>query len=114
MEIDLGTDTDLDAVRLFPRTDTPASGGGTAGFPVDFTLQVRADGATSYSTVRTVTAQPDPDGRVQTYGFRTTTARYLRLQATKLGSPASDETTKYRLQLAEITVPTAATTVTSN
>ena len=114
VEIDLGADTDLDAVRLFPRTDTAAAGGGTAGFPVDFTLQTRADGATSYTTVRTVTGQANPDGRVQTYGFKTATARYLRLQATRLGSPASDETTKYRLQLAELTVPTAATTVTSN
>lgn len=114
VEIDLGADTDLDAVRLFPRTDTLAAGGGTAGFPVDFTLQARADGATSYATVRTVTSQPNPGGVVQTYGFKTTTARYVRLQATRLGTPASDEPTKYRLQLAELTVPTAATTVTSN
>ncbi|MEU6381639.1 discoidin domain-containing protein [Streptomyces sp. NPDC046909] len=114
VEVDLGADTDLDAIRLFPRTDTPAAGGGTAGFPVDFTLQTRADGAGTYTTVRTVTSQPNPGGMVQTYGFRTTTARYIRLQATRLGSPASDEATKYRLQLAELTVPTAATTVTGN
>ena len=95
-------------------TDTPAAGGGTAGFPVDFTIQTRADGATGYNTVRTVTGQANPDGRVQTYGFRTTTARYVRLQATRLGAPATDESAKYRLQLAELTVPTAATTVTSN
>ncbi|MFI9834658.1 discoidin domain-containing protein [Streptomyces sp. NPDC051913] len=114
VEIDLGADTDLDAVRLFPRTDTAAAGGGSAGFPVDFTLQTRPDGGTTYTTVRTVTGQPNPDGRVQTYGFRTTTGRYLRLQATRFGAPAADETAKYRLQLAELTVPTAATTVTSN
>jgi hypothetical protein len=41
---------------------------------------------------------------VQTYGFKTATARYVRLQVTKLGAPASDETTKYRLQLAGIRV----------
>ncbi len=104
VEIDLGTDTDLDAVRLFPRTDTSAAGGGTAGFPVDFTLQTRADGATTYTTVRTVTGQPNPNGLPQTYGFKTTTARYLRLQATRLGAPAADETTRYRLQLAEIRI----------
>ncbi|MEU2281521.1 discoidin domain-containing protein [Streptomyces sp. NPDC013178] len=114
VEIDLGADTDLDTVRLFPRTDTPAAGGGTAGFPVDFSIQVRADGAGSYTTVRTVTGEPNPSGLVQTYGFRTTTARYVRLQATRLGTPASDEPAKYRLQLAELTVPTAATTVTGN
>ncbi|MGW0425409.1 discoidin domain-containing protein [Streptomyces sp. NPDC003015] len=114
VEIDLGADTDLDAVRLFPRTDTLATGGGTAGFPVDFALQTRADGSTNYTTVRTVTAEPNPNGLPQTYGFKTTTARYVRLQATKLGAPATDESTKYRLQLAELTVPTAGTTVTSN
>ncbi|MET9773939.1 discoidin domain-containing protein [Streptomyces sp. NPDC006367] len=114
VEIDLGADTDIDAVRLFPRTDTPAAGGGTAGFPVDFTLQARADGAASHTTVRTVTGEPDPGGLVQTYGFRTTTARYLRLQATRLGKSASDEPARHRLQLAELTVPTAGTTVTAN
>ncbi|UUU19860.1 alpha-L-rhamnosidase-related protein [Streptomyces sp. DSM 40750] len=114
VEIDLGADTDLDAVRLFPRTDTPAAGGGTAGFPVDFTVQTRSDGSSAYTTVRTVTGQPNPNGLVQTYGFKTTTARHVRLQVTKLGTPASDETSKWRLQLAELTVPTAATSVTSN
>ncbi|WP_128429284.1 discoidin domain-containing protein [Streptomyces cyaneus] len=114
IEIDLGADTDLDALRLFPRTDTAAAGGGTAGFPVDFTIQTRPDGAGTYTTVRTVTAEPNPSGLPQTYGFKTTTARYVRLQATKLGTPAADETTKYRLQLAELTIPTAATTVTAN
>ncbi|MFC8094554.1 discoidin domain-containing protein [Streptomyces sp. NPDC057301] len=114
VEIDLGADTDLDAVRLFPRTDSPPAGGGTAGFPVDFTLQTRADGTTTYTTVRTGTGEPNPKGLPQTYGFKTTTARYVRLRATRLGSPASDEPAKYRLQLAELTVPTAATTVASN
>ncbi|MER6186982.1 discoidin domain-containing protein [Streptomyces sp. NPDC001652] len=114
VEIDLGADTDLDAVRLFPRTDTGAAGGETAGFPVDFTIQTRPDGAGTYTTVRTVTGQANPQGLVQTYGFKTTTARYVRLQATKLGAPASDESSKFRLQLAELTVPTAATTVSAN
>ncbi|MEU5310895.1 discoidin domain-containing protein [Streptomyces sp. NPDC021562] len=114
VEVDLGKDTYVDAVRLFPRTDTAAVGGGTAGFPVDFAVQVRPDGSTDYRTVRTVTGQADPEGSVQTYGFWTTTARYVRLMATKLGAPAADEPATYRLQLAELTVPTAATTVTGN
>ncbi|WBO61724.1 discoidin domain-containing protein [Streptomyces camelliae] len=104
VEIDLGADTDLDAVRLFPRTDTPAADGGTAGFPVDFTIQTRADGATSYTTVRTVTAEPDPGSAAQIYTLTSATGRYVRLKATKLGKSAADETTKYRLQLAEIHV----------
>ena len=114
VEVDLGADTDLDAVRLFPRTDTSAAGGGTAGFPVDFTIQTRPDGSSTYTTARTVTGQANPQGLVQTYGFKTATARYVRLQATKLGAAASDESTKFRLQLAELTVPTSATTVRAN
>ncbi|MFF0484894.1 discoidin domain-containing protein [Streptomyces sp. NPDC004435] len=114
VEIDLGADTDLDAVRLFPRTDTPASGGGTAGFPVDFTVQTRTSGGTTYSTVRTVTAAANPNGRPQTYGFKSTRARYVRLRASKLGTPATDEPTRYRLQLAEAHIPARGTTVTSN
>ncbi|MCC9711213.1 hypothetical protein E4N62_41930 [Streptomyces sp. MNU76] len=71
---------------------------------MDFTIQTRPDGSSTYTTVRTVTGQANPDGRVQTYGFRTTTDRYVRLQATRLGTPATDESAKYRLQLAEIRV----------
>ncbi|GGN40456.1 hypothetical protein GCM10011578_087910 [Streptomyces fuscichromogenes] len=104
MEIDLGTDTDPDAVRLFPRTDTAGAGGGTAGFPVDFTIQTRPDGSSVCTAVRSVTAEPNPGGLVQTYGFQTTTARRLRLQVSKLGTPAADEPAKYRLQLAEIRI----------
>jgi hypothetical protein len=102
VEIDLGAgaDADIDAVRLFPRTDTLAVGGGTAGFPVDFTLQTSADGAGTYTTVRTVTAAPNLNGPVQTYGFRTTTARHVRLQATGLGAPAANEASCARLGVA--------------
>ncbi|WP_327724588.1 discoidin domain-containing protein [Streptomyces europaeiscabiei] len=102
VEIDLGADTDLDAVRLFPRTDTGGAGGGTEGFPVDFTIQTRPDGSSTYTTARTVTGQSNPSGAAQTYTLTSTTGRYLRLTATKLGTPASDESTKFRLQLAEI------------
>ncbi|MBB5867817.1 hypothetical protein F4553_001196 [Allocatelliglobosispora scoriae] len=115
VEVDLGADTDLDALRLFPRTDTTATGGGTPGFPVDFTIQARANGAGSYTTVRTVTGQANPNGVPQTYGFTPTRARYLRVQATRLGAPAHDEAgVYYRLQLAELAVPPAHTVVTAS
>ncbi|MEU4445624.1 discoidin domain-containing protein [Actinosynnema sp. NPDC050801] len=114
VEVDLGANAGLDAVRLFPRTDTAATGGGTAGFPVDFTVQTRADGAATYTTVRRVTGQSNPGGRPQTFGFRTTTARHVRIQATKLGAPSTDEPARHRLQLAELQVPAAGLTVTSN
>ncbi|MER6129589.1 hypothetical protein ABT173_44950 [Streptomyces sp. NPDC001795] len=52
IEIDLGADRAIGSVTLHPRTDTGGAGGGTAGFPVDFTIQTRADGATSYTGCR--------------------------------------------------------------
>ena len=104
IEIDLGADRAIGSVTLHPRTDTGASGGGTAGFPVDFTIQTRPDGSSTYTTARSVTAQPNPNGTAQTYTLTSVTGRYLRLTATKLGKPASDESTRYRLQLAEIRV----------
>jgi hypothetical protein len=105
IEIDLGADRAIGSVTLHPRTDTSASGGGTAGFPVDFTLQTRGDGSTSYTTVRTVTGQANPNGTAQTYTLTSAIGRHLRLKATRLGAPASDESTLHRLQLAEIRIP---------
>jgi hypothetical protein len=104
IEVDLGADRTIGAVTLHPRTDTGGAGGGSAGFPVDFTLQTRSDGASSYATVRTVTGQSNPEGAARTYTLTSARGRYLRLRVTRLGAPASDETAKYRLQLAEIRV----------
>jgi alpha-L-rhamnosidase len=103
VEIDLGANNSFNQVKLFPRTDISANGGGTANFPVDFTIQVKSDGG-SYSTVKTVTGQANPNGTVQTYDIGSRNARYLKIDVTKLGTPASDETTKYRLQLAEVEI----------
>ncbi|WP_449487588.1 discoidin domain-containing protein [Streptomyces griseorubiginosus] len=67
IEVDLGADRAIGSVTLHPRTDTGAAGGGTAGFPVDFTFQTRTDGGTTYTTARTVTGEPNPNGAAQTY-----------------------------------------------
>ncbi|MFJ1730798.1 discoidin domain-containing protein [Streptomyces sp. NPDC088254] len=104
IEVDLGADRAIGSVTLHPRTDTGAAGGGTAGFPVDFTVQTRPDGSTAYTTARTVTAAPNPNGAAQTYTLTSATGRYVRLTVSKLGKPASDEATKYRLQLTEIRI----------
>nr|WP_259408243.1 glycoside hydrolase family 78 [Streptomyces akebiae] len=94
----------MGSATLYPRTDTGGAGGGTPGLPADFTLQIRADGDTSNTTARTVTGPPNPAGAAQTYTLASATGRYLRLHATRLGRLASDESTKYRLQLAEILI----------
>lgn len=104
IEIDLGADRAIGSVTLHPRTDASGAGGGSAGFPVDFTFQTRTDGGTTYTTARTVTGEPNPNGAAQTYPLTSANGRYLRLRATRLGRPASDETSRYRLQLAEIRI----------
>ena len=46
----------------------------------------------------------NPNGTPQSYALPTTTARYVRVFVTRLGTPAVDEPTRYRLQLAELSV----------
>lgn len=102
VEIDLGVDRPIGSITLYPRTDTAAVGGGSAGFPVDFTIQTRNNSANDYATVHTVTGQPNPAGVPVSYTLTGASGRYLRLQVTSLGTPASDEPTRYRFQLAEV------------
>lgn len=105
VDIDLGSNQTFSQVVLFPRTDAVSTSGGTANFPVNFTLQVAPDGG-SYAMVATVTNQADPAGMPQTYAFTATNARHVRVVATTLGIPASGESgaNYYRLQLAELVV----------
>jgi hypothetical protein len=101
--IDLGTTNSIGSVILYPRTGTQSTDGGSANFPVDFSVQVSTDG-TNFNTVKTVTGQANPNGSPKAYNFSATNARYMKLNVTRLGSPSSDEPGKYRLQLAEIQV----------
>lgn len=71
---------------------------------MDFTIQTRPDGSTTCTTVRTITAEPNPGGDAQTYALTSATGRYLRLAAAKLGKAASNESTRYRFQLAEVRI----------
>ncbi|MGI5423503.1 hypothetical protein [Streptomyces sp. CA-179760] len=54
--------------------------------------------------MRTVTGQTNPEGGAQTYTLTAARGRHLRLRASRLGRPASDESTRYRLQLGEIRI----------
>ncbi len=103
VDVDLGANQTVNEIKLYPRTDTGAAGGGTANFPVNFTIQTAPDGG-AYTTTTTITGQANPNGVVQAYAFPATTARHVRVSVTKLGTPASDETSTYRLQLAEMQV----------
>lgn len=104
VEIDLAADTAITDVVLYPRTDTKGTGiTGCANFPVDFKLEVRtAAGVTTevYSTTNVA----NPNFSPVTISFNRARGRYIRLTATKLGTPAADESTNFRLQFAEMQV----------
>ncbi|MEU0568600.1 discoidin domain-containing protein [Nonomuraea sp. NPDC005983] len=93
VQVDLGGPSRVSKVVLWPRSDGAATGN---GFPVDFTIQVSADG-TNWTTVATRAGYPKPGATGQQFGFAPMTARYVRTTATKLDS-------SYLMQFAEIEV----------
>ena len=105
VDVDLGSNQSISSVTLFPRTGVAAVGGGSPDFPVNFTVQVAPDGG-SFTIVATISGQANPNGAAQSYSFAATSVRHVRVVATLLGSPASDEgiSNAYRLQLAELQV----------
>jgi len=105
VEIDLGAAVALSKIVLLPRGDTPSKEGTSAGFPRDFTVQLATDPG-AYKTVATYTDCPVPGAEGMSVNFYTVigypSARYIRVAATRLGAPASDEPLMYRLQLGRI------------
>jgi F5/8 type C domain len=104
IEVDLGSNQSVSSIKLYPRNNWSAVGGGSPNFPVDFSVQVAPDGSSTYTTVKTVGGQINPDQSAQTYSFAATSARRIRVAVTGLGSPASDEASVRRLQLSEMQV----------
>ncbi|GAA2792476.1 hypothetical protein GCM10010441_17130 [Kitasatospora paracochleata] len=95
IQTDLGAVTPLNRVDLFPRNDGSSTG---MGFPVDFTVQVSADGS-NWTTVANRTGYPRPGTGAQSFPFPTTGVRYIKVTGTKL---SADPHGTYYLQLAEI------------
>ncbi len=112
VQVDFGKDTLFDEIVLFPRIKMTQVADGSPNFPVDYRLESLINGATgAYSIIQSVVAQPDPRGLPQIFHFVPRSARYIRIFATRLGNPSSDETSSYRFQLGEIEVrQTIATT----
>ncbi|MFI6539770.1 discoidin domain-containing protein [Nonomuraea sp. NPDC050547] len=95
IQVDLGAARPLSRVDLHPRSDGANTG---LGFPVDFTIQVSANGS-AWTTVATRTGYPRPAAGAQTFPFATTSARYVKVTGTNL---RPDQFGRYHLQLAEI------------
>ncbi|MFF9645360.1 discoidin domain-containing protein [Kitasatospora aureofaciens] len=96
VKLDLGSTRRISRVDLYPRADGAAAG---LGFPVDFSIQVSTDGS-NWTTVTDRTNYPKPtDGSVQAFPFAPADARYIRVNATRLGTDPNGD---YRMQFAEI------------
>jgi hypothetical protein len=113
VEIDLGRNVAFNQIALFPRTDVTASNGSAAGFPQDFTIQVKPEGG-GYTTVKTLTNEMNSDLQPKTYEVGNQNARYILIDVTRLGMFASDDQNNYRFQLAEIEVYNYQTVVARN
>ena len=104
IEIDFGEETAINQVVLYPRTDTTTANGETPNFPVDFQIQVM-DYQGNYCDILAVTGQKPPGvGESVSYQIAKLSTRSIRIFPTKLGIPAKQEPTLYRLQLSEIEV----------
>jgi len=96
--VDLGTNYTVGKVNLYPRNDVSNVG---QGFPIDFAVQVSQNNST-WTTVANLTNYALPTSNVQSFSFTQVTARYVRINATKLRINASDN--NYYFQLAEFEV----------
>ena len=99
VETDIGRNRIVSKVILYPRTDI--SGNQPRAIPEDFTIQVRAEGDSDYTVVKTITGHPnnssDPIVLQLDEGVL---ARYVRVSATKLGAVEGG----YHMQFAEMEV----------
>ncbi|MCX8128594.1 MAG: MBL fold metallo-hydrolase [Clostridia bacterium] len=103
VEVDLGADCSFNQIKLFPRSDILSVNGLTAGFPVDYSIQVKPENGV-YSVISSVTGQQDLQGNPRIFSFETLNARYVKVNVTKLGNPPKDEPRVYRFQLAELEI----------
>lgn len=94
VQVDLGSARPVGRVDLYPRADGANTG---LGFPIDFTVQVSADGS-SWTTVATKTGFARPTG-AETFPFATANVRYVKVTGTNLRPDAFGH---YHLQFAEI------------
>ncbi|WP_214321687.1 discoidin domain-containing protein [Nonomuraea sediminis] len=95
VKVDLGSTRSISRVDLYPRNDGASTG---LGFPVDFTVQVSANG-TSWTTVASPTGYARPSADPQTFPFAPVNARYVKVTGTNL---RTDNLGHYHMQFAEI------------
>ena len=99
--VDLGRAVRIDNIKLYPRDDQEAEGG---GFPADFKIQASGDLNNWTDLVtRTEYGHGQKTLGVQAFVFTSRRCRYVRVYATRLGKVSSSPL-EYRFQLAELEV----------
>jgi len=97
--IDLGKEIPVTQINLWPRNDKGTNVG--LGFPSDYKVMLSSD-KQQWETIVHETDAPQPtDGKVVTHTFDPVTARYIKVEASKL---RPDPNKDFVFQLAEIEV----------
>ena len=100
LEFDLGAETALSKIVLLPRDGKPV-----AGFPRDFKVQL-AKQKGAFTTVANYSDFAPPDRRGLSVDLNTVigfpSARYVRIEVTRLGPPPLDEPNVRRLQFSRV------------
>ena len=111
LTVDLGESKLVSSVTLYGYSEVSSATGKAMGFPENFTIQTSSDGNT-WTTQVTETGYTAPSalGGVEFY-FTTTDARYIKIEATKLGNPNAAQ---YYLAFAEVQVGFTSKTKTVN
>ncbi len=108
--LDLGETKMVSSLILYPN-DTLDQNGKAAGFPSDFTIETSTDG-TTFTVRRTETAYPTPSCNQKVeLTFSPVSARYVKLNVTKLGTADRLNIGKYMLSLSEVKVGTASVAI---
>ncbi len=98
IQVDLGTNYQIDRVDLYPRNAAMREG---ESFPIDFTIQVSLD-ANNWRTVVSRTGYPKPGTEAQKFTFDPTVDRYVKITGTNLRYLGAESA--YFMQFAEIEV----------
>lgn len=101
--LDLGEEKTVSQITLYGGSRTDADGK-AAGFPKNFTVSTSSDETNwAIQTEQTDCAAPDPQSPI-TISFEAHTARYIRIDITKLGSSEDSKTNEFNVSLSEIAV----------
>jgi len=96
---DFGSNRTVGEVDIYPRNDAGNIG---QNFPINFTIQTSVDNV-NWTARITKTGYSQPNNSVQSFGFASTAARYVRIEGTSL-RPNPGDSNQYRMAFAEVVI----------